>query len=245
MIKPLRKVILRNIPSRVSILETAIHVLVNSPAYKSGDDVGFNSQRGRKKIFQDLLGQYDFSGIIETGTYLGDTSGYMAETSQLPVFTCEINPTLHLLAGMRLKNVPSVRLYNLDSRAFLQHLGEKPDIVRTQCFFYLDAHWDRDLPLAEEVSIIASRWAKFVIMIDDFQVPHDDGYVYDRYGYFTKLNIALLRPALRKHDLCAFFPTLPSSEESRPRPTGCVVLARNGDCAAPLRRLASLKNHPV
>jgi hypothetical protein len=245
MIKPLRKVILKNIPSRVAILETAIQVLINSPSYTGGDKVGFNSQTGRKMIFTELLSKYSFFSIIETGTYLGDTTGYMAETSKLPVFTCEINETLHSLARMRLKDFPSIQLYNLDSRAFLQHLSDQPEIVRNECFVYLDAHWDKDLPLGEEVSIIASRWEKFVVMIDDFQVPLDEGYVYDRYGFFTKLNLSLLRPALKRHNLCAFFPTMPSSEESRPRPTGCVILARNNDYADPLRRLPSVRNHPI
>lgn len=242
MIKPIRKIILRDIPTRVSVVETAIHVLLNSPEYKKGDDIGFNSQMGRKKIFCDLLSQYDFSNIIETGTYIGDTAGYMAETANLPVFTCEVNSTLYSLAKSRLRNFPSVHPYNLDSRKFLQHLSNQPELTRQECFVYLDAHWRKDLPLQEEVSTIASRWEKFIIMIDDFQVPHDEGYIFDSYGYFTRLNLSLLRPILKKHDLCVFFPNIPSAEESRPRPTGCVIIAKNGEYANPLRRLPSLRS---
>lgn len=241
----LRKMMLRDIPARIAVVETAIRVMLNSPSYNSGDDAGFNSQKGRKRIFNDLLNKYNFSAILETGTYLGDTSGYIAETSKLPVFTCEINPTLYALAKMRLKGFSSIYLYNLDSRAFLRNLSNKPEIVRNECFIYLDAHWDKNLPLRGEVSIIASFWEKFIIMIDDFQVPHDEGYIYDRYGFFTKLNISLLRPVLKKHNLCVFFPSMPSSEESRPRPTGCVILAKNNEYAEPLRQLPSLRNHPI
>jgi hypothetical protein len=48
-------------------------------------------------------------------------------------------------------------------------------------FFYLDAHWYDDV-LAEEFDLIAEHWARYVVMIDDFVVPHDPGYEYDTYA---------------------------------------------------------------
>ena len=49
-------------------------------------------------------------------------------------------------------------------------------------FVYLDAHWAEELPLAEELCIVASAWTRCVVMVDDFQVPGDSGYAYDDYG---------------------------------------------------------------
>ena len=48
-------------------------------------------------------------------------------------------------------------------------------------FIYLDAHWEEDLPLAEELAVIARATTRCIVMIDDFQVP-GDGYAYDNYG---------------------------------------------------------------
>jgi len=241
MIKPIRKLILKNLPKRLGDLETAVLTLIDSPAYRSGEDVGFNGQKGKKSIFDDLLSKYRFSNVLETGTYIGDTAGYMAERSQLPVHSCEINQLLYSLAKMRLKAFSLISLYNIDSRDFLDRLSNRPEITRTECFVYLDAHWGKNVPLKEEIILIASRWEKFIIMVDDFQVPDDGGYIFDRYGAFASLNLSYLRKTLEKYDLCTFFPSMPSREESRTRPTGCVVLAKNNEYAHPLQQIPSLR----
>jgi hypothetical protein len=49
-------------------------------------------------------------------------------------------------------------------------------------FFYLDAHWNEDLPLAEEIDLIFSRSPCAVVMIDDFEVPGDPGFRRRRLG---------------------------------------------------------------
>jgi len=243
MIRPIRKLIVKNLPKRLGDVEAAVLTLIDSPAYRSGDDVGFNGQKGKKYIFNDILSVYRFSNVLETGTYIGDTAGYMAERSQLPVHSCEINQIFFSLAKMRLKAFPSISLYHLDSRDFLDLLSNRPEITRNECFVYLDAHWGKNLPLKEEISVIASRWEKFIIMIDDFQVPDDDGYIFDSYGPFDRLNLPYLRKTLAKYDLCTFFPSMPSREESRTRPTGCVILAKNNEYAHPLRQIPSLRTY--
>ena len=55
-------------------------------------------------------------------------------------------------------------------------------------FFYLDAHWNEDLPLAEELDTIFCRSSNPVVMIEDFQVPDDPDYGYDDYGPRKSLN---------------------------------------------------------
>ncbi len=227
----------RDIINRLNDIETGISVLVNSPSYIHSQDAGFNGAKGRKTIFQDLLNNYNFSHIIETGTYLGDTSGYMAKASDIQVLTCEKNISLYSLAKMRLKEIKSVHLYNMDSREFLIELSKNPDITQNECFIYLDAHWGKDLPLKEEVSIIASCWKKFVMMIDDFKVPGDEGYVHDSYGTLEYIDMAWLKT---NYNLCAYFPSIPSSEDLKP-PTGCVVLAKNDNYVEKLGKINSLR----
>ena len=47
--------------------------------------------------------------------------------------------------------------------------------------FYLDAHSDDDYPLQDEIKYIVENYKNFILLIDDFQVPEDDGYGYDSY----------------------------------------------------------------
>ncbi|MDH5576892.1 MAG: hypothetical protein OEZ09_00385 [Betaproteobacteria bacterium] len=237
----IRNYFARDILDRINDLETGMRVLVDSPAYRPDDRTGFNGQSGRKRIFLDLVGRFAFSRLVETGTYLGDTTGYMARTTGLPVHSCERNPSLFALARYRLKDVPRVSLSNMDSREFLLGLSARPEMVEGACFFYLDAHWGRDVPLNEEISIIASRWKEFIVMIDDFEVPGDDGYAHGSYGTLRRIGMAKLRTV---YDLGVFFPTTPSSAE-RAGATGCVVLAKNGPYTDALGEISSIRRHVV
>jgi len=242
----IRNHFLRDILNRLRDLETAVSVLVDSPAYRPEKDGAFNGLAGRKRIFEEVLKKYRFTRIVETGTHVGETTGYLAVKSGLPVYSSEINPNIHALAKMRLKNIPGVHLYNSDSREFIGKLSADPEMVGNETFFYLDAHWGKDCPLVEEIELIASRWGKFVIMIDDFQVPGDDGYGYDRYSTFQKMNVSLIGSAMRKHKLRAYFPNIPSVEESvQPKPRGSVVLTLDDGYADPLEAIPLLRRHKV
>jgi len=245
-LKKIRNHFLRDILNRLRDLETAVSVLVNSPTYLPGEDGAFNGLAGRKRIFEEVLKKYRFSCIIETGTHIGETTGYLAVKSGVPVYSSEINPNIYALAKMRLKNIPGIHLSHSDSRGFVKELSANPEMVRNEVFFYLDAHWGKDCPLVEEIEQIASRWEKFVIMIDDFQVPGDDGYGYDRFSAFQKMNISLIRSAIQKHRLRAFFPNIPSAEESvQPTPRGFVILTRDNEYADPLETIPLLRRHKV
>lgn len=246
MVRKIRNHFLRDILNRLRDIETAISVLVNFPEYQSGGDGSFNGLAGRRRIFEELLKKYRFSCIVETGTHVGETTGYLAVKSELPVYSSEINPNIFALARMRLKNISGIHLYRSDSREFIKELSVNPEMVRNEVFFYLDAHWEKDCPLVEEIELIASRWEKYVIMVDDFQVPDDDGYGYDRHGAFRKMSISLIRSTMRNHRLSAFFPNIPSAEESvQPKPRGCVILTRDNEYASPLDTIPLLKRHQV
>ncbi len=244
MLKKIKNHFLRDILNRLRDLETAVSVLVTFPTFQPGEDGAFNGLAGRKRVFEELLKKYRFSCIIETGTHVGETTGYLSVTSKLPVYSSEINPNMYSLARMRLKSLSGIYLYNSDSREFIEELSTNPEMVRNETFFYLDAHWEKDSPLVEEIEQIASRWEKFVIMIDDFQVPGDDGYGYDRYSAFQKMNISLLRSTIQKHKLRAFFPNIPSAEESvQPKPRGFIILTRDNEYANSLETIPLLRRH--
>lgn len=201
--------------------EAAIDVLLGVPT--DYEALAFNGQKRRQAIFADLLSTLDARLIVETGTYTGITTGYMATISGLPVISSEVNPRFYHVARLRLKDFSGVKLENVDSRQLLQKLAAEPVTTQAPTFFYLDAHWYGDFPLREEIELIAENWREFVIMIDDFQAPGDDGYGFDDYGGGEALTLDYIQGSVSKYHLAVFFPSARSSEETGHR-RGCVVL---------------------
>jgi hypothetical protein len=222
----------------VGHLEVAVDAILVNSKYVPGDDIGFNGQRHRKCIFAEITSILAFDAIVETGTWLGDTTAYMAQTARVPVHSCEVSPRFHALAKMRLVDVAGVHLELSDSRRFLQ-TAARGDLAGKRIFFYLDAHWYDDMPLNEEIEIITGHWSRFVIMIDDFMVPDDPSYGYDAYRG-RPLDLELLQPAIGRRELVAFFPAARSADETGAQ-RGCVVLAPKGELAQELAQLASLR----
>jgi hypothetical protein len=223
----------------VSSLETAIDTMLESPTYSSGQNLGFNWQSGRKQIFADLVTVIKFDVVIETGTWIGNTTGYMSEASGLPVISAELTRRFHALARHRLRHLDGITLVNADSRAFIRQLAADEQLKGAFPFIYLDAHWYNDLPLREEIELIAGTWDRFVVMIDDFKVPGDEGYGYDDYGPEKVLSLDYISTPIRQHGLSVFFPAIRSSAETGLR-RGCVVLAPEG-IAGQVTRVHSLR----
>jgi predicted O-methyltransferase YrrM len=203
------------------------------------DELAFNCQAGRQRLFLDLVRTLAFDEIIETGTFRGDTTAFMSRESGLPVFTCESSPRHYGYARTRFALKRHIRLVFSDSRAFLRsHFGASTHDGRS-AFVYLDAHWGDDLPLLEETRILLTASSASVVMIDDFAVPDDPGYAFDSYGPDATLNLEYLQ--LRDlPDVRSFFPALRSSQETGAR-RGYVLLARAGPAADALATLHSVR----
>jgi len=199
----------------------------------------FNAQAGRQQLFLDLMRAIPFHEIIETGTFRGNTTAFMARRSGLPVYTCESSPRHFGYSQARFARERNVHIAFSDSRAFLQAHLERRGNPGTIAFAYLDAHWGEDLPLFEETRILFARSSSIVAMIDDFNVPDDPGYGFDSYGPDATLDLNYLRldaiPAAR-----IFFPAIRSSEETGLR-RGCVLLAKAGRTADLLASVPSLR----
>ena len=214
---------------RLGALETAVGYLLDPMSF-TGADQGemrhFNGQKSRAAIFDAVLRLFDCESIIETGTYLGNTTRYMADTSSLSVHSCEANPVFFAIARKELADFRNVEIFLGDSRAFLNDLVSR-GVHHKRSFFYLDAHWNHDLPLIEEIEIIARNWSEFVLMIDDFEVPLDSGYGFDDYGPGKRLTLQDVGPAFERNGLVPFFPRARSADETG-HMRGCVVLAKRG-----------------
>jgi hypothetical protein len=192
----------------------------------------FNGQPRRQTLFDRLLQELKIVTIVETGTFRGTSTAYMAKAG-LPVFSCELCVRYFHYSLLRLANIPNVRLEWADSRRFLRELFDENLLPPGPAFFYLDAHWERDLPVWEEIDQIFSRHPSPVIMVDDFRVPTDSGFAYDDYGKGKCLSVSNLHEAVTARP-AMFFPNHASAHETGAR-RGCVVLAQ-GDLADHIRR---------
>jgi hypothetical protein len=200
----------------------------------------FNGQTARQALFVDIITNTRPHAIVETGTFLGDTTELMSQTG-LPVFTIELNPRNYGYVRARFWRARNIKLLHGDTRTSLRELfdGALHPLSGRAVFYYLDAHWNDDLPLAEEIDIVFSRCPLAVVMIDDFEVPSDAGYGYDDYGPGRALVLAYLRPVMSAHQLQAFYPSTPSAADYPSTPMaasglaaagrlrrGCIVLAK-------------------
>jgi len=180
----------------------------------------FNGQSFRQLVFADLWNECRFEAIVETGTFCGSTTAFMANNANIRVYSSELNPRYFAYASKRLQTIPNVRLVHQDSRRFLKSLELARDL---RLFFYLDAHGNDDLPLREEIEYIIRSFSSFVAMIDDFEVPNDPGYAFDDYGIGKCLSLRDF-PFHQDKRVSVYFPNRPSQAETGAR-RGCIVLA--------------------
>jgi hypothetical protein len=201
----------------------------------------FNGQLARRALFNAIVRHIQPLAIVETGTYLGTTTEFLALTG-LPVFTIEADSRRFGFARARFWSRSNVTLLRGDSRTNLKGLFTHSlrRLADGPLFFYLDAHWNDDLPLAEELNLVFSGCAAAVVMIDDFQVPFDSGYGYDDYGPDKALVPSYIAPAVSNHGLRVFYPSTSSVNESGAR-RGCVVLAKHSAVVASLSAVSLLK----
>lgn len=230
-----------SLQATIVVLQATIDEMMLYPRFTPGPGIGFNGQLRRQELFADIISALPFDVIVETGTWTGNTTGFMAESSRLPVFSGELSYRFHSLAAQRLVDFPGITLRHADSRRFLSDLAVEPGMSARFPFFYLDAHWYDDLPLSSEIELIVGNWGEFVIMIDDFQVPGDAGYGYDDYGEGRALTLEYIGPTLKTHGIEAYFPVA-RSESDTGHQRGCAVLARRGPTSAVLDRLVSLRS---
>lgn len=228
---------LDTIKSRVrkSLVDIALRLNSSGPAtlgqleYRiraaRGDwDAPLNGQTGRLELCREIFAALPPAAIVETGTFVGNTTQFFAGFG-VPVYTAEMKPRFHAFAELRFRSVcDRVHVVLADSRALLRQLAADPSFPKDEVFFYLDAHWYSDLPLAEEIEMIFGTWERSVLMIDDFAVP-DDSYAYDDYGPGSVLNAEYL-DKLGRTDMYRFYPSLRADQETGAK-RGCIVLCND------------------
>ncbi len=200
----------------------------------------FNDQRARARLCEQLAALGSVQAVVETGTYRGTTTLFLARLFGTPVYSVEINPRYHYYAWLRARGVAKVRLSMGDSRQFLQRLARDPDVPKQDVFFYRDAHRPGNVPLREELDLICRTWHHPLVMIDDLAVPGDPGYGVNDYGPGLRFTTELFSAAT--HDYRYFYPVSSSGEETGHR-RGCILLALPGRWAERLRGLSLVREH--
>jgi hypothetical protein len=208
------------------------------PSARSSWGGPMNGQTGRVNLCRQIFAELPPAAIVETGTFRGTTTEFFADFG-VPVYTAEATPRFHAFAELRFRSVSDrVHVVLADSRALMRQLAADPSFAKDDVFFYLDAHWNFDLPLAEEIETIFGSWKRSIIMIDDFAVP-GDSYKYDDYGPGAVLNAEYL-DALGRTDMFRFYPTLPAEQETGYK-RGCVVLCNDPATQDRLSKLELLR----
>lgn len=201
----------------------------------------FNGQSARVALFLALIEKIRPRAIVETGTYRGTTTEFMAKTG-LPIFTVENLPRNYGYARARLFRCRTATVRLGESRQALKEWfgGPLRDLAQEPVFAYLDAHGQHDLPLPDELDLVFSHCPAAVVMIDDFEVPFDPGYRYDRYASGKALTLACIAQQIERHGLEASYPAVPAAQETGSR-RGCVVLAKKGPHSATLGSMPELR----
>lgn len=160
------------------------------------NECAFHGDPFYQKIVSTLLETYKATSFVETGTYLGHSSEFIAKRfPKLPVYTTEVNQGFFDIATNRLKKYDSVSMYKQHTLDFLRQtlinidLGERP-------VFFIDAHWEHDWPLIDELNHIKTHYPNAILVIDDMKVPHQTQFPYDNYGGDKVCDVEHIAPVI-------------------------------------------------
>lgn len=141
---------------------------------------GFNSAPEIAQFIHSLKTDYAIDVAIETGTYLGETTRFLADCFN-EVHTIEISDVNLNKALKALKDKDNVQAHLGSSEIVLHNL--LPALKDKRAIFYLDAHWNEFWPLLDELREIGKTHKdNCIIVIDDFKVPGRKDLKYDKYG---------------------------------------------------------------
>lgn len=137
----------------------------------------FHGDRCYQQLVLSICSQWPISSFVETGTYVGDTTEYMARTFSFPIYSCEVKDAYFHSSSKRLKGFSHVKMIHASSEQALRQIIDQ-NLVGPLPLFYLDAHWYDYWPLVDEIGLIVSRVPRCVVVIDDFQVPGSSDFTF-------------------------------------------------------------------
>jgi predicted O-methyltransferase YrrM len=203
------------VESASSLVEKASHYTLH----------GFNGQWLRTAYLLWLYRELNCTSFLETGTRYGYTSITAQRLLGGPVYSVELMRDNYLHAALLARLV-----LGFNQQPHL-HLGDSRKTLREwlssalpgKCpMIYLDAHFYEDHPLAEEVRLAVQR-GNCVVVIDDFQVPHDAGF-----GWDNKQGVSVDFKAIEKEvppdRVRVLYPAYQSQIETGGKRGACILL---------------------
>lgn len=121
--------------------------------------------------FTELVREHKPDMILETGTYLGDTTVFLGSFG-IPVLTVEINQDFRAVALTKFKELPNITSALGDAASVLSEKFE--EIRDKKIIAFIDAHWRQDMAAERELSLLSHLTHKPVILVHDFYVPGTD-----------------------------------------------------------------------
>lgn len=210
------------------------------PSQRTGWRGALNGQKCRQALVEALVREAEVAAIVETGTFRGTATAYLAGLTPLPIYTVEHNPRCYGFSRAALWRFCNVHVFKGDSRDFLQRLTALSSLKGKRVLFYLDAHGGDDLPLREELETIFRHWENAIVLVDDFQVPDDPGFAYDDYGAGKALDLSYIGSLVQGFDLSVFFPSASSSDETGAK-RGSVTLVAHSSLKEALRAMPEVR----
>ena len=194
----------------------------------------FNGQVHRFALMVALGRELKPTLAVETGTFVGTSTPYLAALAERGAVTIEISDHFAERARRRFAaNHAAARIEQVRADSVLairQTLG-RLDPTTDRVLAYLDAHWQDSVPTASELTALAQWGGPWIAVIDDFEVPGDPGYGFDAYGS------TVVGPGLvpDEYGLLVFVPSVPSTAETGARRgTGIVMDASMYETLTPL-----------
>lgn len=152
----------------------------------------FNRDATAQQQVYNLINEWNITTVIETGTYMGDTTRYLADIAG-QVHTIECNADYYNVISKKLEAIKNITC----------HFGSSPEVlakilptVKQRLFIFLDAHWYANWPILNELRIISAHTIEQpVIMIHDIYNPHNPECGFDTYNN-QRLDFEFIKPGL-------------------------------------------------
>jgi hypothetical protein len=123
------------------------------------------------RLITQILSSFNVELFIETGTYLGNTTEFIAKNfPNIKIVTIEINETNYNNSFKKLCNYTNINCIKGDSSKILKEIDINHCLNK---LYYLDAHWYDHNPVRDELKyIFENSKGNEIIIIDDFKVPN-------------------------------------------------------------------------
>ena len=158
-------------------------------AFKNIRNTPFNGDQVRTDIVNKILISKSPKKIIETGTWVGNTTNFLSNFNS-EVYSIESNSSFCALSLLRFSKNENVIIIKGSSHDVIT----KFDNFKENIFVYLDAHWEEFVPLDFELNHL-KNFTDVIVLIDDFKVEQIPEWKYDKYNdielsleYFSVLN---------------------------------------------------------